>query len=92
MPQITPSLYLSLTLTLQGGSSLAQLSQDTIDKLCPSSCLHILWDSLASLMVEDFNNSYLCKELDLPFTESELNIAVSNLNSKSAPESYFFTA
>jgi len=37
-------------------------------------------------MIEESNNSCLCKELDLPFMESEVNVAVSNLNSKSAPD------
>jgi len=56
-----------------------------MDRLCPPSCLHVVWDSLTTLLVKDSYDPHLCNRLDLPFTETELNIAVSNLNFKSAP-------
>jgi len=56
-----------------------------MDRLCPPSCLHVAWDSLSTLLAEDSHTPHLCNRLDLPFTETELNIAVSNLNSQSAP-------
>jgi len=69
---------------ITGGNSQVQLFQDTIAKLCPP-CLHVRWESLDSLIEEDFNTPNLHKEFEYPFTKSELDTAVSNLKLNSAP-------
>jgi len=38
------------------------------------------WNSLESLLEEDITNPSVYKELDSPFTLTELNLAVNNMN------------
>jgi len=62
-----------------------QFLNDAISKLCPPSCLHVCWHSLNSFLEEDLYNPTIFKELDNPFSLSELNLAINNTNIHSAP-------
>jgi len=63
----------------------SQLFNNAIAKLCPPSCLHVHWQSLNSLLEEDSINTKIFKELDVPFTISELNLAIENVKLNSSP-------
>jgi len=59
--------------------------QETIAKLCPPSCLHVRWNSLNLLEKENINCCNINKELEIPFSITEMNAAVSCIRLKSAP-------
>jgi len=62
----------------------AQLTQSTIAKLCPPSCLHLQWNSLHLLEEADKHQTNINCNLDNPFLESEITV-INNMNLKSAP-------
>jgi len=64
----------------------SSMVNDCISKLCNPSCLHVKWDSLSAFIEEDANSaSPTFTDLDLPFTESELSLALENIKFNSAP-------
>jgi len=58
---------------------------NTITKLCPPSCLHVFWKSLNTFLEEDLNNPLVFKDLDSPFTTSELSLAINKAKVASVP-------
>jgi len=62
-----------------------KLYQDTIDKLCPPSYLHVCWASLKTLEEEDLNNEKINHNLEISFSKTEYDFAINNMKLKSAP-------
>jgi len=63
----------------------SQLINNTIDKLCPPSNLHLLWNSLNLMKERDTQLLNINLELDKSFTINELNIAINKMKLGSAP-------
>jgi len=62
-----------------------QLTQDTINKLCPPSCLHLVWKSLSLMEEKDHKIPNINLDLEKPFNEIQMQVAINSAKLKSAP-------
>jgi len=59
--------------------------RDTIDNLCPPSCLHVEWCSLRMMETRDLQLRNVNHELGLPFVDTELRSAIKSAKLNTAP-------
>jgi len=63
----------------------SQLTHATTAKLCPPSCLHLLWNFLSSLEEVDKHLPNINSSFEKSFLEVEMDTAIKNVKLKSAP-------
>ncbi|XP_018394554.1 PREDICTED: uncharacterized protein LOC108773291, partial [Cyphomyrmex costatus] len=66
-------------------SKIKQLTEETILKICPPSCLPNPPSEFDIMKEEDELNDHVLKELESPVTMEHLDLAIASVNKKSAP-------
>jgi len=65
--------------------SQSQLTHNIISKLCPPSCLHLVWHSIQLMVEKDCILSNVKHDLEKPFSETEMQVAIKNAKFNSVP-------